>query len=189
MVITHFGSSCLKIQSGDTTLVIDPFSKGGPRFEAALALFTNPEGSHEHNLGGSPLTVTTPGEYEAGGISCVGFEGQKTTPFYIEWEGMRLLHLGSASDEETLQYVSDHAELVDILFFSPHGSPKEAQKAVSNIDPRIVIAIGDDQAKKNLDTFVKEMGEKPEKMNKLTIKKKGLPTEGQRLIVLETDRS
>ena len=60
---------------------------------------------------------------------------------------------------------------------------------MANIDPRIVVAIGDESAKKSLDTFVKEMGEKPEKLNKLTIKKKGLPTEGQRLIVLLPERS
>ncbi|KKU53053.1 MAG: hypothetical protein A3F26_02135 [Candidatus Ryanbacteria bacterium RIFCSPHIGHO2_12_FULL_47_12b] len=188
MVITNYGSSCLKLQSGENVLAIDPPPKGGPRFEAAVVLFTNPTGTHAHSLGGNPIEFSTPGEYETREISCTGFEGTDVTPFLIEWEGLRLFYLGAASHKETLKTVLDRVDGADILFLSPENNLPEVQKAVSTIDPRIVVIVADPRLKKSTDSFMRDMGEKPEVVTKLTIKKRMLPMEGQRLVVLDSER-
>jgi hypothetical protein len=175
-------------------MAIDPFGKGGkitaPRFESSVVIYTQPKAKNGHNLAGNPLTFSTPGEYEVKGISCIGFESPDTTPFFIEWEGMKLFHLGGARDSDLMEHVSDAVGTIDILFVSPTGSGSQAQKVISTIDPRVVVVIKDSSIKKaDFESFMKDMREKPEILSKISIKKKGLPTEGQRLLVLEPEHS
>ncbi len=182
MVITSYGFTSYKLQSGETVVAIDPPAKGA-RFEAAAALFTNPESTRETSISGSPHIFATPGEYEVSDIGFVGFSANGVTPFLIEWEGMRLLHLGALGKMVLSEDSLDRIGTVDILFVS--ASAPEAQKLLARIDPRVVIPMETDGAKKGaVETFIKEVGEKPERMDKLTIKAKGLPQEGQRLVVL-----
>ncbi|MEK7630667.1 MAG: MBL fold metallo-hydrolase [Patescibacteria group bacterium] len=190
MVVSYYGLSCLKLQSGDAVIVADPFGKGAqfpaPRFEARVVFFTDPEAKKDISIAGEPRVFGIPGEYEAGDISFVGFGSTGVTPFLVEWEGIRSLFLGTLSDVETADMIIDFAGTVDILYLVPSGTPSALQKIVSNIDPRIVVPLMGDGVKKSaFDNFVKELGEKPEKMDKLTIKKKGLPAEGQRVVILE----
>jgi len=185
MVITSYGFTSFKLQSGDTVVAIDPPEKGA-RFEAKVALFTNPKSSRTSSLAGEPHIFATPGEYEVSDIEFVGFEVSGTTPFLIEWEGMRLLHLGALGKISLAEEMLDRIGTIDILFVSAAGT--EAQKLVAQIDPRIVVPMETEDAKRNaVESFVKELGEKPERMDKLTIKAKGLPAEGQRLVILGTE--
>src|SRR3990172_11684105 len=83
MVITYYGLSCFKIQSGDTVLAIDPFSKESglvpPRFESHAVLSTHDHDNHnnietlaskEEDEGA--FKITGPGEYEFRGITVRG---------------------------------------------------------------------------------------------------------------------
>lgn len=190
MVVSYYGLSCLKLQSGDAVIVADPFGKGAefpaPRFEARVVFFTDPAAKKDISIAGDPRVFAIPGEYEAGDVSFVGFNAGGVTPFLVEWEGIRSLFLGNLDDVDIADTIIDFAGTVDILYLVPSGSPSALQKIVSNIDPRIIIPLmGDEMKKSAFDSFIKELGEKPEKMDKLTIKKKGLPAEGQRVIVLE----
>jgi len=191
MIISSYGLTSFKLQSGDTVVAIDPLSKGSgtqaPRFEARVALFTDPAASRDISLSGSPHIFASPGEYEVSDITFTGFETQGTTPFLIEWEGMRILHLGSVGKLALIESALDNFGTVDILFITANNS--EAHKIVAQIDPRIIVPMETADAKKGaLESFIKEIGEKPERMNKLTIKARGLPTDGQRLVVLGTER-
>jgi len=193
MVISYYGLSCFKIQSGDLVLAIDPFTKGGelsaPRFEAQAALFTDPKAPTKTSIAGDPLIFAVPGEYEAKDISMVGFATPEGTPFYIEWEGIKLLHLGAVQKHSSIEAILKYISVIDILFISTEATSTEAQKILSAIDPRIIIPMQlADGKKSSPETFAKEAGEKPEKMDKLTIKKKGLPTEGRRVAILDASR-
>ncbi len=190
MIVSYYGLSCLKLQSGDAVIVADPFGKGAefpaPRFEARMVFFTDQKASQDISIAGEPRIFALPGEYEAGGISFVGFQANGATPFLVEWEGIRSLFLGTLSDIKTADAIIDFAGTVDILYLVPSGQSQALQKIVDNIDPRIIVPLmGDGVSKNAFDSFIKELGEKPEKMDKLTIKKKGLPAEGQRIIILE----
>ncbi len=189
MVCAYYGRTAFKVQSGDDVVAIDPFGKGSgltpPRFEAHIVLLSDPA-QKDFSITGNPIVFSTPGEYEARGISFVGIPTPEGTAFFIDWEGLRLLHLGMIEKKSSIEEALEHIETVDILMISTSGSPTEAQKIVASIDPRIIIPMQGSEAKKSaLESFIKEIGEKPERLDKLAVKKKGLPAEGQRLVVLE----
>ena len=193
MIITYYGLSCFKLQSGELAVAIDPFTKmhdlQTPRFEAIAVLFTNPKANTDTSIAGNPLIFATPGEYETKDISFVGFDAPEGTPFFIEWEGIRLLHLGAVTKRESIENILKYSTSIDILFISSEGSSSDTQKILSDIDPRIIIPMQTAEAKKfSFDSFSKEIGERGEKSDKLTIKKKGLPTEGRRLVMLDASR-
>ncbi|MDA1335173.1 MAG: MBL fold metallo-hydrolase [bacterium] len=193
MVISYYGYTCFKLQSGDTAIAIDPYGKGSgltpPRFEAKVALFTDPKESNNISLTGDPHIFSTPGEYEVGGNMFTGIQGKDANPFYIEFEGIKMLHLGSKTNKEVLDLLPNFVEVVDILFV-PAGSPEaDLNKIIGQIDPRIIIPMQPADAKKNaLETLVKELGKKSEKLDKLSIKEKDLQQDGQRLITLSPTR-
>ena len=78
MVITYYGLSCFKIQSGDTVLAVDPYSKESgltpPRFEAHAVFSTHNHDNHNNiealssKEEGGVFKITGPGEYEFRGI-------------------------------------------------------------------------------------------------------------------------
>lgn len=190
MILTYYGLTCFKVQSGNDVLAIDPFGKGAefsaPRFEAHIVTLSDPRHTQDFSITGTPLVLGTPGEYEVRGISIIGFNTEESTSFLIEWEGLRLLHCGTTTKKTALSSLMENIETVDILCISAGGNPTEIQKIIADIDPRIIIPMHAPGAKKSsVDALVKEIGEKPEHLDKFTIKKKGLPIDGQRLIILE----
>ena len=192
MVLTYYGLSCFKVQVADIVLAIDPFGKGkefsAPRFEAAAIVLTDPNADKQFSITGEPLIFATPGEYETKDITLVGFDTPECTPFFIDWEGIKLLHLGQLQKKESLEHVLEAVDVIDILFISTSTTPAETQKIISSIDPRIIIPMQLEK-KSSIESFVKELGEKPERLEKFTIKQKGLPAEGRKIIVLDAERS
>src|SRR3989344_6720771 len=114
MVITYYGVSCFKIQSGDTVLAIDPFGKESgltpPRFQTDVALITHAHENHSNfdslaSKGGDTevFKINSPGEYEIHGIqihgvssahdASGGLERGKNTAYIITWEDIRIVHL------------------------------------------------------------------------------------------------
>ena len=193
MMLSSYGLTCFKLQSGDTVVAIDPFGKGGsitpPRFETQIVVLTQPDAKTNFSLTGEPTIFSTPGEYETRGISFVGFQAESATPFYIECEGVRILTLGAITKLSAIEEILDHIDTIDILLLSSAGTPVETQKLVAQIDPRIVVLMAPENAKKgSQNAMAKELADKPEELDKLTIKQKGLPTEGQRIIILESPK-
>lgn len=187
MILTYYGFTCFKVQSGEDVLAIDPYGKKSgmtpPRFEAQIVLLTNPDLALDHSIAGTPLIFSTPGEYEARDISIVGFGTPEGTIFLIEWESLKLLHLGDTTKLESLETVLEEIDTIDILMISSAGRGTDTKKIIDDIDPRIIIPMQGAAGKKiSFDSF----GGKAEKMDKLTIKKKGLPTEGRMLALLAT---
>ena len=189
MVCTYYGLTCFKMQVAENILAIDPFGKGEdfspPRFEAHVVLLSHPDTKQDFSISGNPLILSTPGEYETRSIILQGTPTPETTAFLIEWEGMKTLHLGNIRKSSSIEPLLEHNETIDILMASTAGDPSEVQKIINRIDPRIVILMQGPGAKKgSTEAVAKELGEKIERLDKLSIKKKMLPTEGQRLLVL-----
>lgn len=217
MVITYYGLSCFKIQSGDTVLAIDPYSKESgltpPRFEAHAVLSTHDHENHNNIEALSSkddriFKITGPGEYEFKGILVRGIESfhdskggkqkGKNTIYLIEWEGMRLAHLGDYGEETLRSDLQEALGTPDIMFLPVGGGDiidgETAAKLVNEIEPRIIIPmhykISGLKAKLDgVEVFMKEMGERlpPEPEEKLTIKKSGLPNaEESKIVILKT---
>lgn len=212
MVISWYGQSCFKIQSGETIAVIDPFDKKigltPPRqIGADLILVTHHHYDHDNvaAVAGSPFIIDGPGEYEVRGIKILGVfsfhdnnEGKErgtNTIYLIDWEGLRLCHLGDLGQAALNDEQLDLLDEVDILMAPVGGKftidAEEAAKIIKQIEPKIVIpmhykisglAIDLDP----LDKFLKELGlAEKEAAGKLTIKKKDLPVEGMEVAVMK----
>lgn len=198
MIITWYGHSCFKIQSGDLIFAIDPFAKDigltPPRFRADAVLVTHshPDHSNAAAIGGEPIRVAGPGEYEIKGVyvrgietfhdAAQGNERGANTMYAITMEDVRLLHMGDFGEErvrdETLEKIGE----TDILMIPVGGvytiAADAAAKAVKQIEPRLVIPMhyklpGLALGIEGVEKFLKEMGAAgaaPEE--KLTIKKK-----------------
>lgn len=202
MHITWLGQTALKIQTKnvdeDIITLIDAYRpKQGefPRNLAAnLALFSK-GGEGAVTLTGDPFTIETLGEFDTKGVLITTVAGPEgTIIFKLSVEGINLIHLGvlhqKLSDEMT-----EAIGRVDILIIPVGGgdrylSPTDAAQTVTTLEPRIVIPVGytcdTDPKALGIESFIKEMGIKPEATDKkLIIKAKDLPADETKLYVLE----
>lgn len=167
MVITWYGQSCFKLQSGNTTGVIDPFSKEigltPPRFRADFVLVTHnhPNHANSDSIPEQPFLITGPGEYETKGIHIIGIEtyhdaqsGKErgmNTVYIVEMEDIKLCHLGDYGEGKMREELIEKIGNVDVLMI-PVGGPsaqnktgkhtidaEEAANVIQRIEPRIVI--------------------------------------------------
>jgi len=165
MQITWYGQSCFKIVSGQTTIILDPFSKDigltPPRGKANLLLVSDSNMlSDDFSQIDAGFVVDGAGEYEVGGVHIKGlavFNKNKdddiikiSTMYTIELEDIKICHLTDLSKEQVVG-VLDKIGQVDILMIPVGGNYKlkkteiaslDTEKAlgvIGDIDPRIVI--------------------------------------------------
>ena len=201
MIITYYGLTCFKVQSGETALLLDPFSKESgitpPRFQADVTLansFQHGNGESE-GANGDTLVITGPGEYETKGIVIDGIAAGGSTIYIIEWDGVRLCHLGTAQEKAFTDEVLGLIGTPDVLFVPVGGgnslAADEASALVNQIEPRIIIPMYYKTAGlktpllESPDKFIAEFGEGVAPQEKFTFKFKDLPQEGAQLVYLE----
>jgi L-ascorbate metabolism protein UlaG (beta-lactamase superfamily) len=213
MIITWIGHSCFKIQDkvgpDGVTVVTDPFDKSiglkPPSFEADIVTVSHDH--YDHNnvkaLRGQPYVIDIAGEYDVKGVVVYGIQsyhdekqGQErgnNIIYRIEMDGIAVSHLGD------LGHVLDNKQLealagTDILLIPVGGKytldAKKAVEVVSQIEPRIVIPMhykipGLKLDIAGADEFIKELGLKPEELDKLKISKRDLPAEEMEVVVLK----
>lgn len=211
MVITWYGQSCFKIQSGETVIFTDPFDKSigltPPRGLAHIITVSHRHFDHANveSLSGEPLVIDGPGEYETKGVSVKGVfsfhdnkEGKErgeNTIFIIEVEGIKICHLGDLGQKKLTDEQLEQIDEADILMIPVGGEAtidgEEAAEIINQIEPRIVIPMhykipGLDMKFAGVDDFLKEMGVgKKETVDKLTLKKKDLPQEDMEVVVMK----
>lgn len=205
MQIQYFGLSSFKITTKEATIITDPFHKDSgltpPRGAADILVLAEKKKalySAVSGISGDPFEIFDPGEYDIKGVTITGIplkqEDKYITVFLIESEDMRILNLTHIKNFNMSEDEIEALGEIDILILPVGGntvmSASGASKVVNEIEPKIVIPshykmpglIIDVDA---MDKFIKEMGGKKEEMEKLTVKKKDLPEEGTRVIVLE----
>ncbi|OGH67878.1 MAG: hypothetical protein A3J66_02525 [Candidatus Magasanikbacteria bacterium RIFCSPHIGHO2_02_FULL_47_14] len=201
MHFSWLGTTAVKIQTKpadkDVTILIDPYKPAKGAFPRSLladiVLYTRgAEGSI--TVSGNPFILSTPGECEIHNVLMTAVSGDKpgSTMVRIDAEGMSVAHLGLAIGELTDQQL-DVLGGVDVLFI-PVGDldcygARSAVKAINAIEPRVIIPIAhhsdNDPDAKTVDGFVKELGIQSEQTEKKVIlKKKDLPQEESRVVVL-----
>lgn len=201
MHISWLGGSCFKIQTKpqekELTILIDPYKPRAGTFpqnlSADIVLYTRgAEGSIA--ITGNPFVLDTPGECETNHVLLTGTFGKDNHHMLIriDTEQMSVGHMGLANTQPSdldLELLGD----VDILLLPVGGAPgydaDQAAKAVNAVEPRIVIPCAyksdNDPTAHDVLPFLKELGAtngEPEK--KVIIKKKDLPEEDTRVIVL-----
>jgi L-ascorbate metabolism protein UlaG (beta-lactamase superfamily) len=211
VVITWYGQSCFKIQSGETILVTDPFDKSigltPPRGQANIVTISHQHYDHnnlEALASSNPFVIDGPGEYEVKGVNITGFltyhdqkEGKErgvNTTYLIEIEGIKICHLGDIGQDKLDNAQLELIDGVDILMIPVGGvytvNGEEAADLINQIEPKIVIPMhykiqGLAIKLEGLEEFLNEMGvTKKESVDKLTIKKKDLPEEDTQVVVM-----
>jgi len=211
MVITWYGQSCFKIQSGETVIFTDPFDKSigltPPRGVAHIITISHQHLDHANaeSLSGEPLVIDGPGEYEIKGVGIKGIfsfhddqEGKErgaNTIFVLEVEGIKICHLGDLGQKKLTDEQLEKIDEADILMIPVGGvftvDGEEAAEIINQIEPRLVIPMhykipGLEIKLAGVDDFLKEMGvAKKETADKLTLKKKDLPREGMQVVVMK----
>ena len=193
MIINWYGEGCFKIQTGGLTLLTDVFeSKIGltpPRGKFDFELKTlvpwplAPQKSEEGEI------ICGAGEYEIKGITIQGFplsnessEKFIKTIYKVTAEDITLGFFGHISEELDAGAFEIFTD-TDIIFLPAGGkpfiNPENAAKLLKQIKPKIVIASflktpGLKRTASDCKALSNEIGQKPEIMEKLTIKKKEL---------------
>jgi len=215
MIITWYGQACFKIQSGERSIVIDPFTKSigliPPSIQADIVFVTHEHSDHNNirAIKGEYFLINGAGEYEAKGIKAQGIAsfhdnegGSKRGPntlYLIEFEGIRILHLGDLGQESLEDRQVEEIGRVDILMIPVGGfftiDAKQAVGIVQQMEPKIVIpmhykvpglTINELQS---VGKFLKEFGEEDDikPQEKLVVKQKDFAgdEEKTRVVVLK----
>jgi len=205
MVITYYGISCFKVQSGETVLAFDPPSKESnfksPRFQANAVLISN---SHKDHSGREALSsksdskklivIDGPGEYEFENIYIKGIKtSDQNTIYYLNFENIALCHLGNFSEKELRPEIKEAIGGTDILFMPIDGDSvidyQRAAKITTQLEPKIVIPMHY-KDNKTIKKFLDEFGNGTVKpVDKLTIKKKDLAENKIQVVVMEPSLS
>jgi L-ascorbate metabolism protein UlaG (beta-lactamase superfamily) len=211
MEIVWHGLSCFRIvERGLASVVTDPYGPdvGLPplkKLKADIVTVSHDSPGHNHvkAVKGARRVITSPGEYEIGGVFVIGIlmegkrgkknAGRKSMLCVFEFEGLTVAHLGD------LAYVPSQAQIenlgaVDIALVPVGGggalTPAQASEVISLIEPSIVIPMhfktsSDGPKLGSVNRFLSEMGiTKQQAEPSLKISKRNLSTETQ-VIVLE----
>lgn len=201
MHISWLGNTAFKIQvkpfDKDIVIAIDPYKQAKGAFPRSLApdigLYTRGE-KDSITLSGSPFVLSNPGEIENKGVLVAAVQGHEKNQVILRLDAEQISvgHLGLINKQLTNEQLGVLSG-VDVLLI-PVGNgdgfdAEAAMKAVSSIEPRIVIPMAfksdNDPTAKPVDNFLKEIGATkgtPEK--KVIIKKKDLPQDETQVIVL-----
>ncbi|KKU11144.1 MAG: hypothetical protein UX61_C0003G0001 [Parcubacteria group bacterium GW2011_GWA2_46_7] len=209
MIITWYGLSCIKLETQDTVLVCNPFGKDAqwgadrsPRFRANIACVSvnNPLYNTVSGIEGTPFIITSPGEYEIGGITvvgvpCVSDKGGANTVFVIRAEGLTVVHLGAWSGSKIPEQVRTFCSGSDI-FCVPIGGDGladsgQAATVAMQLEANIVIPLmyHDASAQKEsgpVAKLVKAMNVSVEYQDRLSIRKKDISRDRTSIIVLHS---
>lgn len=196
MVLYWHGKNSVSIESGGFTLLVDPLDLEKELKSAKPAdvvLLSRPSGLKLPAKTVS-FVIANPGEYDVKGFFILGFGGLNPSAglgsgdgvaYTIESEGMRIVHL--SLDKELTAAQLESLSDVDVLVIDvgvDDDINETAAKIVGQIEPRIVIPVGYDAVKKPM-IFLKEMGASDvEGQNKLSLKKKDLPQEETKVVLL-----
>ena len=203
MIITWNGTESFKVQLGDNTLAFNPVSKDSKlksvRFGADIALVSLPHpdmnGVEQVTFGEKqPFVISGPGEYETKNIfikgltshSLYGGKDGLNTIYTVALDGMHLCFLGALDSEPKKETLED-IDGIDILFVPIGGvgvlDAAHAYKLAVQLEPKIIIPMhySDGAA---LKTFLKEGGQNPSALEKLTVKRKDIEGKEGEIVVL-----
>ncbi|HYC34551.1 MAG TPA: MBL fold metallo-hydrolase [Candidatus Paceibacterota bacterium] len=202
MIITPCGHHCIKLQTGDTTIAVNPVSKDSElenaKFGADVALVSinHPDwsGASDMSFGEKvPFVISGPGEYEVKNTFIKGFlssshydDGEYINTIYsVTMDGIHVCFLGAHGEDKVSDEAVEAMTDIDILFVPVSKdtlSASGAYKIAVNLEAKIIIPLGDEAMIK---AFVKEAGsQKPETVDKLTLKKKDLDGKQGEIVLL-----
>ena len=204
MDLTWLGHACFRIRGREGVVLTDPPDpKSGhaiPRTEAHLVTISHPHPGHSSlkGVGGEPVVLTGPGEYEVQEILVTGIQTfhdedkgatrGPNTVFAIRLDELVVCHLGdlghvlAAADLEKLGEID--VCLLPIGGADTNLSAAMAAEVVHQLEPKVVVPMGYDPDRKRKDTpfdrLLHELGVKDlTPVPKLSVTRSSLPSELQ----------
>ena len=186
MIITYFGDRCFRVESGQTSILIDP-TNNRLKGDILLKTIAAPEAVPE-----SKTEIPFAGEYEVSEIEIQGWQLPDSnaqalrTVYGVTWEGIRLVFLGGFSEENISSDALNQFGEVDVLLVPVGGeylAPETAFSLTKKIDPKFIIPYGP----KAPTDFLKKIGQKAEPQEKLVFKKKELGETEQKVVLLSSN--
>ena len=208
MEIIWSGHSCFSIKDKGKIIVTDPYGPelGYSPLKLSADIVTvshfHPGHSFVEGVNNNPRQITTPGEYEIGGLFITGIatfhdneNGEvrgKNTVFLMELGNVMLCHLGDLGHRLTPQLLEEIGA-VDVLFL-PVGegstfSVNLAVETVRALEPRIVIpmhykTIALNRELEAVDTFLKKIGTKGmEARSNISLSQSSLPSNTEVMVL------
>ena len=204
MDITWLGHSCFRIRGSRTTIITDPYppdlgySLGKPTARIVTVSHQHLGHSYVQGIGGEPRLVTSPGEYEIGGVLIMGIatfhdreKGKKrgkNTVYLIEADEISVCHLGDLGHVLPTEQVEE-LDNVDVLLLPVGGvstlNASMAVEVVRQLEPRVVIPMhykteALTRELEPVERFLKEMGvEQVVSRPKLSLNRTSLPVSTQ----------
>lgn len=215
MEIKYLGHASFLLKTKTAKIITDPFDPKAtglkfPKEDADIVTVSHTHADHNavSQVGGNPLVLDWPGEYEKNGARIFGYktfhdakqgaERGENIVFKFEMEGLGILHCGDLGHVPSEKLIERLGE-IHILMIPVGGfytvSAAEASQIISKIEPAIVIPMHFNRPELKqetyqnltpLSTFLSEMGVEnvaPEK--KLTITRDQIG-EDMRIVVLES---
>ena len=200
MDIFWLGHSCFRIKGTQATVITDPYSPdlgyslGKPVARIVTVSHQHPGHSNVQGVGGEPMLVRGPGEYEISDILIIGMasfhDGEggkkrgKNTIYLMEVDEVSVCHLGDLGHVLTTEQVEE-IEKVDVLLLPVGGvstiNANMAAEVVRQLEPKVVVPMHykTEALKRELEPvsrFLKEMGVKDVNSNpRLSFTKANLP--------------
>lgn len=181
MVITYHNETCFKVVSGKVSAIVDPPNE---KFKADITLETRSKISEIEYKSGE-IKIHGGGEYEVQEIAVRGIQVNydaknelADTMYSVTIEGISIFFMGNISSAPSVEILENIGE-VDILFIpvgKGHLDPKSAAKLVKQIQPRIIVPYPPQQ----VSSFLDEIGQKCENLDKLVLKKKDIIEMGEK---------
>lgn len=206
MFLTWLGHRGIKLQSGDTIVLVDPNVKdygfSNPRVKGAMVLLSEKAKDLKDvpGIDENTFIVDRQGEYEVNdvlvnAIDITQGDDDATLFFRIKIEEITIAIVSGASAPTVPGFAAELLEECDILVVSA-GNPdllsgSGAAELATKLQPKIVIPVeystgGVDKKLKDETTFIKEISLKASTpLPKLTIKKKDFTSDTMQLIMLE----
>jgi L-ascorbate metabolism protein UlaG (beta-lactamase superfamily) len=192
MVINYFGNGCFRLQSGETSILVNP-ENNRLKADVVLKTLTGTQAADIADATDSSdgIAISFPGEYEAKDIEILGFpvpaestEKFLKTTYAILWEDMKFVFLGHLSTPLDAASMEEFSE-PDVLFLPVGGGhflePEVAAKIVKQLEAKVVIP----SFYKDPAVFLKALGTKGEQMDKFVFKQKDIASDKGRAIILK----
>ncbi len=161
MDISWLGNSAVRIQSGQTAIVTDPYQAGGGRTmpdtsaDIVTISLDDPRHASANAVSGSPRVLHGPGEYEIANFYISGMgtpvgdqedkaTRQVNTVYTMRAEGLRVCHAGAVVPTLTSRQLDElnNTEVLVVYAGGDESSAKRVARLVNQIGPRIVIPVG-----------------------------------------------
>lgn len=189
MVVNYFGNGSFRLQSGETSILLNP-ENNRLKADVVLKTITATEGP-EAGDGEDTAIIALPGEYETKDIEIIGFAVKEEstekfikTAYAVYWEDMKFVFLGHLSKPIDATLMEEFLE-ADVLILPVGGGhylePEVAAKIAKQLEAKVAIP----SFYKSADEFVKALGKKPEVLDKFVFKQKDLLEEKGRVVVLK----